>query len=389
MSLNDLMKDIQKKHGKDSIIKGNEFRLKTPIISSTGSYALDIALGCGGLPEGRILEYFGQPSGGKSTLAQISAIEVQKVGGIAAYIDMEGTFDRQWFNNLGGDSGKLLISSPDTGAQALDIVETMVKSNEVNFVVVDSVSAMLTQAELESDYEDQHMAQLARLMSGGLKKLNIYVKKSKCTVLYINQTRQGIGMFVSPVQTSGGNALKFYASIRLSVNRGESIGEKENPNGFITKIKVEKNKCGPPHRKVLTNLYIGAGGKYGIDTKQEVIDLAIEKGIVNKGGAWYKYEINGEEIKWQGKEKTIEYLTSNDEIYNEIKSKIEQRYIDDDVPEPGSYNELVNQEIAEQEEKPDKNIQGPGMHSFSEGYKPTEEEKENLEKEKTKRKPRK
>ena len=221
---------------------------------------------------------------------------------------------------------------------------------EVDFIVIDSVSAMLTQAELESDYEDQHMAQLARLMSNGLKKLNVYVKKSKSTLLFINQTRQTIGPF-STIVTSGGNALKFYASIRLSVNRGESIGEKENPIGFITKIKVEKNKCGPPHRKVLTNLYIGAGGKYGIDTKQEVIDLAIEKGIVNKDYAWYKYEINGEEVKWQGKEKTIEYLTSNDEIYNEIKSKIEQRYIDDDVPEPGSYNELVNQEIAEQEEK--------------------------------------
>jgi len=351
------LKEIEKKYGKGKLITGTEYRLNTPIIASTGSFALDIALGCGGIPEGRMLEYYGQPSGGKSTLSLISMVEVQKKGFKTAIVDLEKTFDRQWFENMGGNSELLLYTRPSSGAEALDIIEMLVKSNEVSLIVVDSVSAMLTSAEKEADYAEATMAQLARLLSSGLKKLNDAVGNSKCSVIWINQTRSGIGMYSPPVVTTGGNALKFYTSIRLMVSRGDVIGEADDPDGFLTKVKVEKNKCGPPKRIVVTNLYIGKNGKYGIDKDEEVIDVALFKGLikrVKKEGDGYIESETGKSYQYRdyvvmGKQNFINSLLENKEIFEAIKNEITQIFVEQDIPEEGSYNDEVNQEIIEQE----------------------------------------
>lgn len=376
-----VLEEINKKYGKGKAIIGTEYRLHTPIIASTGSLALDIAIACGGLPEGRLFEYFGKESGGKTTLSIISMIEVQKKGYNVAFIDAEKTFDRSWFEKLGGDSSKLIYIKPDKGDEVFDICEMLVNSNieavkkfnekkitqeelnkEVFLIVIDSVSAMMTNAEKEAAYSDSTMAQLARLMSSGLKKLNNAVGNSRCSIIFINQIRSGIGTYTSPIQTTGGNALKFYTSIRLYINKGEVIGEEDNPAGFLTKIDVKKNKCGPPLRKVITNLYIGTDGRYGINKEEEVIDIALFKNIIkrvkkdkdeNGNEIWIESD-SGKSYKYKefvaiGKQNFINTLLQNKEKFEELKQEIFKIFVEQDVPEEGSYNEAVNEEILEQE----------------------------------------
>lgn len=366
MSLDKLVGEINKKQGKGVAIVGNEYRLKTPVICSTGSLALDMGLGCQGLPEGRILEYYGPPSGGKSTLSIISMIEAQKKGSNVAYLDLENTFDRQWFENLGGDSEKLIYITPESGSQTFTIAETLIKSKEIDFIVIDSVSAMATSSEIEADYDDAMMAQLARLMSMGLKKLNNVMLTTKCktSVLFINQVRSGIGPFAPPEVRGGGKSLDFYASIIVSVRRKEVIGDKNNPDGFITKLEVKKNKCGRPFQIVETNLYIGKDGKFGIDKNEEVIDVAMSQGIIQRckkdkdedGNEIYVQSDTGKSYKFNdivvaGKQKFIDYIMQEEKIFEQIKKEIENIFLVQDTPEPGSFNDKVNEEIAEQENK--------------------------------------
>jgi len=354
--MSDLLKQINKKYGEGKAMIGTEYRLHTPIIASSGSFALDIALGCGGLPQGRILEYYGQPSGGKTTLSIISGIECQKKGYKIAFVDLEGTFDRFWFENLGGNSEKLIYTKPDSGGEALDIIDMLIKSDEVSLIIVDSVSAMMTNAEKEAGFDEAQMAQLARLLSSGLKKINNAIGNSKCSLIMINQTRAGIGTYGSPMVTTGGNALKFYASIRLNVNRGDVIGDKENPEGFMTKIEVKKNKCGPPFRKIITNLYIGTNGKFGINKDEEVVDVALFKNIikrVKREGTEYVESETGKSYKYNdlvvmGKDNFINSLLENRSIFDQLKAEIQKIFVQEDVPEEGSFNEEVNQEIMEQ-----------------------------------------
>jgi recombination protein RecA len=369
MSLKELKTKINKEQGKDTATIGNEYRLKTPVICSTGSKAVDLVLGCGGLPEGRILEYYGPPSGGKTTLAIISMVEAQKKGGNVAFLDVENTFDRLWFENLGGDPEKLILAKPKSGSDTFEIIETLVASKEIDFIVVDSVSAMATSAEIDADYDDAVMAQLARLMSFGLKKINSLMLniRSKCSVLFINQTRSGIGPFAPPEVRGGGKSLDFYASIIIAVRRKEVIGLKDDPEGFITKIEVKKNKCGRPFRVVETNLYIGKEGKFGIDTDEEIVDIAMSQDIIQRckkdkdedGGDIYVKDDKGKSYKFgdviiAGKKKFIEKMLEDINLFNHVKKDVEQFFIDQDIPEKGSYNDMINKEISEQDKKEEK-----------------------------------
>jgi len=357
MSLESLKKQINKSIGKDTAILGNEFRLKTPVICSTGSMALDLVLGCGGLPEGRILEYYGPPSGGKTTLSIISMIEAQKNGGNVAFVDVENTFDRLWFEQLGRDSEKLILIKPESGAETFNVIEKLISSNEIDFIVVDSVSAMATTAEIEADYDDAVMAQLARLMSFGLKKINNVMlnSKNKCCVLFINQIRSGIGPFSSPEVRGGGKSLDFYASIILSVRRKDVIGDKEDPDGFITKIDVKKNKCGRPFRSVNTNLYLGKNNKFGIDKDEEIIDIAMSQNIVQrckKDGDGYIPDEKGKSYKFNdyvalGKKNFIEAMLNDTDLFNLIKEEVNKSFIDNIIPEEGSFDAKVNEEMNE------------------------------------------
>jgi recombination protein RecA len=353
----DLLHEINKKHGDGAVKLGNDSGIgKIDIIASTGSIKLDQALGCNGTPRGRMIEYFGNPSGGKTTLALISAIEIQKAGGQVAFIDVENSFSRDWFEALGGNMETLIFCQPSSGNECLDIVETMVKSNEVDFIIIDSSTALATTAELESEMGDSMMGQLARLMSIGCKKINSYLGNSKATVAWISQMRQKIGSYGNPNEAaSGGLALKFYCSIRYDVSRGEVIGDKENPKGFITKIKLVKNKCGIPHRKIETELYIGPS-KFGIDKQAEIVDLAIINGIISKSGSWFKYNYKGKEERWQGRDNLIEILKQNIEMYNEIFIQVQKTVLVRDAPVIGSFADITNKltEEQEQEEKPKK-----------------------------------
>ncbi len=374
MSLKDLTKKINKKQGKDTAVIASTYRLKIPIICSTGSRAVDLVLGCGGLPENRIIEYYGPPSGGKTTLAIISMVEAQKKGSNVAFLDVENSFDRQWFESLGGDSDKLILIKPKSGSETFEIIQTLIQSKEIDFIVTDSVSAMATSAEIEAEYDDATMAQLARLMSSGLKKLNNIMLKfnGKCTVLFINQVRSGIGPFAPAEVRGGGKALDFYASIIFAIRRQEVLGDKEDPEGFITKIDVKKNKCGRPFRVVTTNLYIGKDGKFGIDTDEEIVDIAMSQNIIqrckqskdeddkpikdNDGNIVYIEDDKGKSYKFgdtviAGKKKFVQAMLDDDVLFNTIKKAVDDAFIDLDTPEEGSYNDKMIKEIGEQEVK--------------------------------------
>ncbi|MBO4601193.1 MAG: recombinase RecA [Bacilli bacterium] len=318
--LDQVMKDIEKQFGAGSIMKlGEEEHVKTEV-ESTGSLSLDIAIGVGGFPKGRIIEIFGPESSGKTTLALHAIAEVQKNGGTAAFIDAEHALDPIYAKNLGVNINDLLLSQPDTGEQALEICKALVQSEAVNIIVVDSVAALVPQAELEGDIGDSHVGLQARMMSQALRTLSGAISKTNTICIFINQLREKVGvLFGNPETTPGGRALKFYSSIRLDIRKAESIKNGDKIIGNRVTIKVVKNKVAPPFKAAVVDLMYGEG----ISKEGEIIDIASDIGIIDKSGAWYSYE--GNKIG-QGKENTKLYLKNNPEIKETILKKIRDHY---------------------------------------------------------------
>ncbi|MBV8035447.1 recombinase RecA [Roseateles sp.] len=310
---------IEKQFGKGSIMRLGEGEAIEDIqVVSTGSLGLDIALGVGGLPRGRVIEIYGPESSGKTTLTLQVIAEMQKLSGTCAFIDAEHALDVQYAQKLGVNLPDLLISQPDTGEQALEIVDALVRSGSVDLIVIDSVAALTPKAELEGEMGDALPGLQARLMSQALRKLTATIKKTNCTVIFINQIRMKIGvMFGSPETTTGGNALKFYASVRLDIRRIGSIKKGEEVIGSETKVKVVKNKVSPPFKTAEFDILYGEG----ISREGEIIDMGVVAKIVDKSGAWYAY--NGEKIG-QGKDNSREFLRENPELAREIENKIRE-----------------------------------------------------------------
>ena len=308
---------IEKQFGKGSIMKMGEQQIENNLQTvSTGSLGLDIALGVGGLPRGRIVEIYGPESSGKTTLCLQVVAEVQKQGGVAAYIDAENALDPEYAEKLGVKVPDMLISQPDTGEQALEIADMLVRSGGVDIIVVDSVAALTPKAEIEGEMGDSHVGLQARLMSQALRKLTANIKRTNTLVIFINQIRMKIGvMFGSPETTTGGNALKFYASVRLDIRRIGSIKKAEEVIGNETRVKVVKNKVSPPFREAQFDILYGEG----ISREGEIIELGVTHKIVEKSGAWYSY--NGQKIG-QGKDNSREYLRENPHIAQEIEAKV-------------------------------------------------------------------
>ncbi|MCL1623099.1 recombinase RecA [Moraxella sp. Tifton1] len=308
---------IEKSFGKNTIMCLGDEAAKIDVdVISTGSLTLDIALGIGGLPKGRIIEIFGPESSGKTTLTLQAIAECQKQGGTCAFIDAEHALDPIYAKKLGVDIDKLMVSQPDNGEQALEIADMLVRSGAVDLIVVDSVAALTPKAEIEGEMGDSHMGLQARLMSQALRKITGNAKRSNCMVIFINQIRMKIGvMFGSPETTTGGNALKFYASVRLDIRRIGQIKEGEEIVGNETKVKVIKNKMAPPFREALFQIMYGEG----INHLGEIIDLGVDIGAVGKSGAWYSY---GDNKIGQGKANTVKYLAENPHIAQEIEAKI-------------------------------------------------------------------
>ena len=311
---------IEKQFGKGSIMKlGGDSKEIYPHIS-TGSVNLDIALGIGGIPKGRIIEIFGPESSGKTTLALSCVAQAQKEGGVCAFVDAEHALDISYARKLGVNTEELLVSQPDTGEDALEITETLVRSGAVSVLVVDSVAALTPRAELEGDMGDSHMGLQARLMSQALRKLTAAINRSNTTVIFINQIRMKIGvMFGNPETTTGGNALKFYASVRLDVRRTGTVKNGEEVVGSTTQVKVVKNKMAPPFAKAQFDLMFNAG----ICQTGEIIDLAAGKNIIDKSGAWYSY--NGERMG-QGRENVRDFINANPKLKNELHMKVMEAY---------------------------------------------------------------
>jgi recombination protein RecA len=309
------VEQIKKQFGQGAIMQlGADHKIDVETFS-TGSLGLDIALG-GGIPKGRIIEIYGPESSGKTTLTLHSVAEIQKQGGKAAFIDAEHALDPAYAKRIGVDIENLLIAQPDNGEQALEIVETLVRSNAVDLIVVDSVAALVPQAEIEGDMGDAHMGLQARLMSQALRKLTGVINKSKCTVIFINQLRMKIGvMFGNPETTTGGNALKFYASVRMDIRRTSQIKTSDSVIGNRVKVKVVKNKIAPPFREAEFDIMYNVG----ISKQGETLDLAVAQDIVGKSGAWFEY--NGEKIG-QGREAAKKYLEENPIILAEIDKKV-------------------------------------------------------------------
>ena len=307
---------IEKQFGQGSIMRMGEDSIVKIEGISTGSISLNAALGIGGIPRGRITEIYGPESSGKTTLSLHIIAEAQKSGGYAAFIDAEHAMDPEYAKKLGVDTDNLLISQPDTGEQALDITETLVRSGALDIIVIDSVAALVPKAELDGDMGDSHMGLQARLMSQALRKLTGSVSKSKTSVIFINQIRHKIGvMFGSPETTTGGNALKFYASVRLDIRRIGQIKEGDQVVGNRTRVKVVKNKVAPPFKNTEFDIMYGEGISY----EGDLLDLAVQADIVNKMGAWYSY--NKEKIG-QGRENAKRYLQDNENVRNEIETGV-------------------------------------------------------------------
>ncbi len=328
-ALESALSQIERNFGKGSIMKlGKEGAVMEIEATSTGSIGLDIALGIGGLPKGRIIEVYGPESSGKTTLALHTVAEAQKTGGICAFVDAEHALDPVYAKKLGVDLDELLISQPDTGEQALEITDTLVRSGAVSMVVVDSVAALTPKAELEGDMGDYQMGAQARLMSQAMRKLTGSIAKSNCMVLFINQIRMKIGvMFGSPETTSGGNALKFYSSVRLDIRRIGAIKDRDEVVGNATRVKVVKNKVAPPFKQVEFDIMYGEG----ISKRGELIDLGVKAGIVEKSGSWYSY---GDERIGQGRENAKTYLLENPKTAYEIEDKIRAAHgLDFEMPE--------------------------------------------------------
>ncbi|MDE5539858.1 MAG: recombinase RecA [Bacilli bacterium] len=319
-ALEQVLADIEKQFGAGAIMKlGSEEHTKIDVTSS-GSLSLDIALGVGGFPKGRIIEIYGPESSGKTTIALQAIAEVQKNGGRAAFIDAEHALDPVYAKALGVDINELLLSQPDTGEQALEICEALVRSEAVNIVVIDSVAALVPQAEIDGEMGDSHVGLQARLMSQALRKLSGTINKTKTTAIFINQLREKVGvMFGNPETTPGGRALKFYATIRLDIRRLEQIKQGEQIVGNKTNIKVVKNKVAPPFKTASVDIMYGEG----ISREGELIDIASTLGIIDKSGAWYAYK--GEKIG-QGKENVKLYLKENPDLKEEIELGVREHY---------------------------------------------------------------
>lgn len=337
---------IEKQFGKGSIMKlGEGSKLNVESVS-TGALDLDIAIGIGGLPRGRIIEIYGPESSGKTTVALHAIAEHQKVGGTAAFIDAEHALDPAYAENLGVEIENLIVSQPDTGEQALEIAEALVRSGAVDIVVVDSVAALVPKAEIEGEMGDSHIGLQARLMSQALRKLAGAIKRSNTTVIFINQLREKVGvMFGSPETTSGGRALKFYASVRLDVRRIETLKQGDEMIGNRTRIKVVKNKVAPPFKQAEVDIMYGKG----ISKEGNVLDVGVNADIINKSGSWYNY---GEHKLGQGRENAKDFLRENKEIAVEIENKIRVKY---DLPEKQA--EQVKESITDKDSSRDKTIE--------------------------------
>ncbi len=338
-ALDTALSQIEKVFGKGSIMKlGTQEALHVEAIS-TGSIGLDLALGVGGVPKGRVIEIYGPESSGKTTLTLHVVAECQKQGGTCAFVDAEHALDPVYARKLGVDVDNLLISQPDTGEQALEIADTLVRSGAVDLVIVDSVAALVPKAELEGDMGDSHMGLQARLMSQALRKLTGSISRTKCTVIFINQIRQKIGvMFGNPETTTGGNALKFYASVRMDIRRIGALKDKEEVVGNQTRVKVVKNKVAPPFRQVEFDILYGEG----ISKLGELIDMGVKENIVEKAGSWFSY--NDQRIG-QGKENVRQFLKENPEIAQDIENKIRSK-ADIGLPEEKPSEDRIEEEVA-------------------------------------------
>lgn len=315
-ALDTAISSIEKRFGKGAVMMLGENANMAVESIPTGSLTLDMALGIGGVPKGRIVEIYGAESAGKTMIAQAIIAEAQKQGGTAAFIDVEHALDPDYARKLGVDIDSLLISQPNTGEEALEIAEALIRSGGIDVLVVDSVAALVPTAEIEGDMGDAHVGLLARLMSQGLRKLTSAVSKSNCVCIFINQLREKVGiMYGNPEVTTGGRALKFYSSVRLDVRRGDLLKDGSNIIGHKVKIKVVKNKVAPPFKQAEFDLIYNQG----IDYLGEIIDVGVEKGVLTRSGAYYYY---GELRLGQGRDKSKEFLKENTEIFNEIENKI-------------------------------------------------------------------
>lgn len=331
------MKQIVKDHGKGSIMRlGDEPDRKVEAVSS-GSLALDVALGIGGYPRGRVVEIYGPESSGKTTISLHAIAAAQQAGGTAAFIDAEHALDPAYAKNLGVDTENLLLSQPDTGEQGLEIVDALVSSGAIDIVVVDSVAALVPRAEIDGEMGDSHVALQARLMSQAMRKLSGTISKTNTTVIFINQIREKVGvMFGNPEVTPGGRALKFYSSVRVEVRRAESIKEGAEMIGNRTRLKIVKNKVAPPFKEAMVDLMYGKG----ISQVGEIVDMAADKDIINKAGSWYSYE---EDRLGQGRENAKTYLEEHPEIRAEIEQLVRNAY--------GVGDEVIEEKADENEKK--------------------------------------
>jgi len=316
-ALQSTLKQIEKRFGTGAIMRLGERPRQEVEVIPTGSLALDLALGIGGIPRGRIIEIYGPESGGKTTLALHIVAQAQKAGGVAAFVDAEHALDPVYARQLGVDVDNLLLSQPDTGEQALEIVELLVRSGAVDVIVVDSVAALVPRAEIEGEMGDAHVGLQARLMSQALRKLTGVLSKSNTSAIFINQIREKVGvMYGNPEVTTGGRALKFYSSIRLDVRRkGQPIKKGDQPIANVVRVKVTKNKLAPPFREAELELYFGRG----IDPVADLVTVAVDRGVIEKSGSWFSY---GEIRLGQGKEKAADYLRANPEMIDEIRAKV-------------------------------------------------------------------
>ena len=337
-ALDAALSQIERQYGKGTVMKlGDPASQMNVETVPTGSLSLDIALGLGGIPKGRIIEIYGPESSGKTTVTLHMIAEVQKRGGIAGFIDAEHALDPTYAKSIGVDIDNLYISQPDNGEQALEITETMVRSGAIDIVVVDSVAALVPKAEIDGDMGDSHVGLQARLMSQALRKLTAVISKSNCTVIFINQLREKVGiMFGNPETTTGGRALKFYSSVRLDVRRIESLKQSGEVIGNRTRVKVVKNKIAPPFKEAEFDIMFGEG----ISKEGDILDLAAENDVVNKSGAWYAYD--GNKIG-QGRENAKQFLKQNPEICAEIEQKVRDLF--------GLTNDLKQEEQVEPEKK--------------------------------------
>ena len=320
-ALDTALAQIERQFGKGSVMKMSDRANQVVEVIPTGSIALDIALGLGGLPRGRIVEIYGPESSGKTTLTLHAIANAQKAGGICAFIDAEHAFDAEYAKKLGVDIDALLVSQPDTGEQALEIMDMLIRSGALDLVVVDSVAALVPRAEIEGEMGDSHMGLQARLMSQALRKITGALHQSKTTAIFINQLREKIGVFFgSPETTTGGKALKFYASVRLDIRRIETLKDGQDAVGNRTRVKVVKNKMAPPFKQAEFDIIYGTG----ISREGSLIDMGVEIGIVKKSGAWYTYEADQ---LGQGKENARTFLLDNPDLSNEIEAKIRGHFV--------------------------------------------------------------